>query len=363
MRSLTARAPRREPDALAFSWDPSKVPNADAFIRALPKAELHLHLEGSMTLELLERLCLRQNRVLPDEAALLRTTRGARRFSTFREFIRLYLAMSDCIREPEDLIEVIEDLGGRLAGQGVRRAEVTMTPWTHVRRGASVQGLIGGLVEGRVRVAERFGVDLGWVFDIVRLFPDQATPTLEFALQVEAADSGSVVGLGLAGPEDEAPDVEPFVEVFERARSAGLWALPHAGEVGDPARVRAAVERLGATRIGHGIASVRDPRVVELLVERDVALEVCPSSNVGLGAVPSWKDHPINRLIDAGVCVCLGTDDPPLFDTDGCEEYRRGVEHFGWTLETVRTLVKNSIRRARVCPEDRDTLLSDADAV
>ncbi|MCA9651392.1 MAG: adenosine deaminase [Myxococcales bacterium] len=323
-------------------------PALAAFIRALPKAELHLHLEGSVTPKLARRLARRRGVVLPgvdleDEAADLR---GAFPFVDFSGFLRLYLAIASCLHEAEDFAEIVEDLGDRLAAQGVGYAEVTFTPALHRHRGLADAPMLEGLAEGRRRVLERHDLLLRWVLDVVRIFPEQAEPTLGFALALQARDPGAVVGLGLGGPEDRPHEVAPLRETFARARAEGLHSLPHAGELDGPVRIWEALRELGAERIGHGVRCLDDPALVEHLVREGIPLEVCPSSNVCLGVVPSLAEHPLPRLLDAGLRVSLGSDDPPLFQTDLQQEYERVADAFGWGPSRLRALAGASIEHA-----------------
>ncbi|MEM9458820.1 MAG: adenosine deaminase [Myxococcota bacterium] len=321
------------------------APQLRAFIRALPKAELHLHLEGSVTPAMARRLARRRGVVLPgvdldDEAADLRE---AFPFVDFAGFLRLYLAIASCLHEAEDFGAIVEDLGARLAAQGVGYAEVTFTPALHRQRGIENVLMLEGLAVGRQRVLQHHDVLLRWVFDIVRIFPEQAEPTLDFALAMQAHDPGSVVGLGLAGPEDRPHEVAPLREVFARARAHGLHSLPHAGELAGPERIWEAVRELSAERIGHGVRCLDDPTLIAHLRTEQIALEVCPSSNVCLGVVPSLAEHPLPRLLDAGLRVSIGSDDPPLFGTDLVSEYERVAATFGWGAGRLRELAAASI--------------------
>ncbi len=321
-----------------------------AFVRALPKAELHLHLEGSVTPAVARRLARRRGVSLPgvsdvdrDEEADLERTYP---FTDFSGFLRLYLAIASCLREPEDFAEIVDELGAALRAQGVGYAEVTFTPAMHRHRGVPDALMLDGLREGRRRVLERDGVLLRWVFDVVRIFPEQAEPTLEFARAMERHDPGATVGLGLAGPEDRPHSVTPLIPTFARARAEGLHVLPHAGELAGPERIWEVLRELGAERIGHGVRCLEDPALVEHLRTRGIPLEVCPSSNVRLGVCKSLREHPLPRLIEAGIQVSLGSDDPPLFGTDLVQEYLRVAEAFGWGPERLRALAAASIEHS-----------------
>lgn len=327
-------------------------------VRRLPKAELHVHLEGSIGPALAASLAARHGITLPGGTHY----KARERYERFVDFAELYLAISSCLQEAEDFTRVVQAVGDGLLDQNVRYAEVTFTPWTHVARGVDPGAMLVGLLEGRASALER-GIVIRWVFDIVRHLPDTAEPTLQFALDARRADPNGVVGLGLAGPEGPEFPIDPFESVFERARAEGLVSLPHAGEQAGAASVREAVERLGASRIGHGFRCLEDPRVVELLLERDVALEVCPSSNIALGLVPSLEAHPLPHLLEAGLRVSLGSDDPPLFATDLVREYTRCASAFGWDQATVRRMAAAAVEQSYMDDRARTTFRVAQDTV
>lgn len=303
----------------------------DAFLAALPKTELHVHLEGAIAPGTALELARRNGAELPRD-----TVEGLRewfRFRDFDHFIRVYIAITRCLRTADDYELVVVEFARDLARQNVRRAETTFSPGTHEMFGVRRETFLEGLRRGRRRAREEFGVAIDWIFDIVRNAPDAARwadYTLETAL---GARADGVVALGLGGKEEGFP-CEPFAPWFERAREAGLHSAPHAGEFGGAAGVRAAVERLGAERIGHGIGAIEDPGVVRLLVERGVALEVCPTSNALLGAAPA-DAHPLRRLKGAGVRLTLGSDDPALFGTSLSDELALARRRHGFTREEI----------------------------
>jgi aminodeoxyfutalosine deaminase len=337
-----------------------------AFVRALPKAELHLHLEGSVTPAVARRLARRHGVSLPGVGPLDDDDADLRRafpFTDFSGFLRLYLAIASCLREAEDFAAIVEALGESLHAQGVGYAEVTFTPTLHTSRAVPDAVMLEGLAAGRRRVLARHDVLVRWVFDVVCIFPEQAAPTLAFARAMEREDPGATAGLGLAGPEDRPHAIAPLVETFARAKAEGLHVLPHAGELAGAARIWEVVRTLGAERIGHGVRCLEDPALVEHLRDRGIALEVCPSSNVRLGVVRSLAEHPLPRLLDAGLAVSLGSDDPPLFDTDLVQEYVRVAEAFGWGRERLAALARASIEHAFMPEERRARMLAGLETV
>ncbi len=335
------------------------MPGPDSFteelIRCLPKAELHLHLEGSMQPELALRLADRHGLALPGSEEGVEGLRRQYRFATFDEFVRLYLALSSCLTDAEDFTTLTVDLARGLAAQNVRYAEVTVTPMTHVARGVPGDELLAGLAEGRARAREEHGVELAWVFDIVRNLADQGEPTLELALR--GREQG-VVGLGLSGPESLEWPLQPFEPLFARARGEGLHSLPHAGEHAGPESIWAVLRRLGAERLGHGVRCLEEPALVEYLVERRIPLEVCPSSNVSLGVSVDLEHHPLPRLLEAGLAVTLASDDPPLFSTTLTDEYLRCAARFSWTTERIRSIAAAGFEHSFLSLDSRQAWLA-----
>jgi aminodeoxyfutalosine deaminase len=207
---------------------------------------------------------------------------------------------------------------------------------------------------------ERHGVELGWIFDAdAALGPPGAAETVEFAVRHRPAGT---VGIGLAGPEVGLRRAD-FAPAFRAARDAGLHSDPHAGETVGPAEVWAAVRGLGAERIGHGIGAAADPALLDHLASHGIALEVCPTSNVCTGAVPSLREHPLPALLAAGVPVTLATDDPGMFHTTLNDEYLRCHQEFGLSAADLAELARAGARAA-FCPEDtRRAILAEIDAL
>jgi adenosine deaminase len=198
------------------------------------------------------------------------------------------------------------------------------------------------------------------VFDIVRHRFDEGAPTLELALR--GRDSG-VIGLGFAGPEAPQWPTAPYAPIFARARAEGLRSLPHAGELDGATSVWSALQELGADRIGHGVRCLEDPRLVDHLRERQIPLEVCPSSNLGIGLFPGLAAHPLPQLLASGLAVSLASDDPPMFATSVNEEYRRCAATFAWDAAQVAALARNSVLHSFMAAEAKARLLAEQAAV
>jgi len=320
----------------------------NTFIRRMPKVELHVHLEGSIQPETLLLLAERNNVTLPST-----TVEGLRqwyKFTDFPNFVEIYLAISACICTPEDIEFIAREFLRGQAAQRTMHSEVTFTPFTHysTNRRIPFEDQLAALSRARQWAARDLGVSVGWVFDIVR----NVRP-LEHGLTVaDWAISGmehGVVALGLGGIEAGHPP-ELFQEAFDRARAAGLPAVPHAGETAGPESIWGALRTLKAQRIGHGVRCLEDPELVAELRNRQIPLEVCPTSNVCLGVAPSLAEHPLPRLLDEGLYVTINSDDPPMFNTTLTDEYLRAAQILSCGVETIERLAINTVR-ASLLPE------------
>lgn len=301
----------------------------DDWLLALPKVELHVHLEGSMSVDTV-RLLTDRHGVDPTPVW---SDGFPERFSfvDFPDFAAQYFYGLSLIRTGEDLATVTDDLAVAMAAQNIRYAEVTTTAYTHFldrddRPGMAREEYRDGLTEGRRRAAAR-GVELGWVIDIPR---DIEVPDEEVTIDYVTSDLApeGLVALGLGGYEVGFP-AAPYAEQFERARAIGLPAVPHAGETEGAESVRSAIDDLGAVRIGHGVRCLEDPALVERIAANGVMLEVCPTSNLLLGVVDDLADHALPALIESGVRVCVNTDDPGWFATDLMTELRLASDRLG----------------------------------
>jgi aminodeoxyfutalosine deaminase len=331
-------------------------PALERFIRTVPKVELHVHLEGSLLPELALRLAKRRNVALPGAERGEEGLREAYRFTSFRDFLKVYIALSSTLQQAEDFADAVVGVAEALAAQQVRRAEMTFTPMTHVARGVDPNAMLDGLAEGRRRARAEHGVDLAWVFDVVRSLPDQAEQTLELALR--AREQG-VIAIGVGGPEGPSWSVAPLASMFARGKAEGLRSVPHAGEQWGAPSLRETLDLLAPDRIGHGVRCLEDPDIVAELVDRRIPLEVCPSSNVALGVSPSFAAHPLPRLLAANLAVSLGSDDPPLFGTTLNDEYRRCAATFGWGRAQLLALAQAAVEHSFMSREAKAALIAE----
>jgi len=324
-------------------------------IAALPKVELHLHLEGSLRPATMLSLAERHDFDLGADSAEELTAQY--QFGSFDAFLRLFMQGLEVLKDGEDFTTATVELAKELAAQNVRYAEVTTTPYNHHRRGIAMAEYVSGLNEGRRRAREDHGVELGWICDIPRELED---PDLGFTVELitgpEAPDG--VVALGLGGPEVGFP-AELFAGSFARAKAAGLGSVPHAGETVGPESVWGAIRALGADRIGHGVRSVEDPELLGYLVEHAVPLEVSMTSNVLLSVSPSIEDHQIRALLDAGVTVTLNTDDPAYFSTDLNRELQLAHDVHGLSVDELRQMQRVAAEASFAAPDVKRSVLAE----
>ncbi|WP_083751950.1 adenosine deaminase [Saccharothrix sp. ALI-22-I] len=328
------------------------------FIAALPKVELHVHLVGSASLATVLDLARRrpQPHVPTDEAELRRFYE----FTDFGHFIDVYAAVNDLVTTGDDVAALVLGLAGEQARRNVRYAEVTVSATSHLRAGIAPEELDEALATSREQAKRAHGVELAWVFDIPGLWDgDFGVTSAKYATTHRPAGT---VGFGLGGFEADAPR-RAFREAFTIARDADLHCVPHAGETTGPDQVREALDHLHAERIGHGINAANDPELLRRLAAEGITLEICPTSNIRTGAVQNLKDHPLPRLLDAGVPITLATDDPGMFHTDLDREYLLCHEVFGLGRTELAELARTGVRASFAAPELKRSLLAEIDAL
>ena len=345
---------------------PDKLIN---FIQGMPKAEIHIHLEGAIQPETVLKLAKRHKKLdtLPSDSA-----EGLRRWFTFTDFphfVEIYLTIQDLIRTADDFALLVYENGADMAAQNIRYREITVTPYTHTDyqdKGLSIDDVLRGLEDGRSQAKKEFGVEIRWVFDVPRNFCFDngrydhtiAEKTLDYALQ--GKDVG-VVGFGLGGNEVGCPP-EPFAPAFEKAKANGLLSVPHAGETVGPASVWGSLNALQADRIGHGVRAIEDPGLLATLKVQQIPLEINPTSNACLNVFASLDAHPFRQLDDRGLFVTVNSDDPPLFNTSLVQEYTVLAQHFGYDAAGLARIARNAFVAAGVKPRVKTKLLKEFDA-
>ena len=306
--------------------------------RSLPKAELHLHLEASIRATTAVELADHGGAPVP----------RAGPFRNLTEFVVAYEAARDLIRSLDDLRRVARELVEDAASQGTVWTEVHIIPPTYAGRLGPDEAILEAVLDG-LRSGTSAESSAGVIVGVNRGLP-LAAAAQSLALALRYRDVG-VVGLGLAGDEANHP-AEAFADIFARARGAGLPAVPHGGEGAGPASVRACVEVLGARRVNHGVRAIEDPAVLDLLVERQVCLDVCPSSNVALQVNPSLERHPLPALIEAGVAVSLNSDGPLFTGVPLLAEYENAHRRMGLSCQVLAQVARTSLIYSS-CPAGR----------
>ncbi|MBB5827465.1 adenosine deaminase [Micromonospora carbonacea] len=328
-----------------------------AFIAGLPKVELHVHHIGSASPRIVAELAARHEGASPvpaDPDALA----DYFAFRDFAHFIEVYLSVVDLVRDPEDVWLLTHEVARELARQQVRYAELTVTPYSHVRRGIPAPAFCEAIEDARKRAEADFGIALRWCFDI----PGEAgLPAAEETLRICLDEQpAGLISFGLGGPEIGVPRPQ-FTPYFDRARAAGLRSVPHAGETTGPQTVWDALRDLGAERIGHGISAAEDPELLAHLAQHRIALEVCPTSNVRTRAVASLDVHPLPRLVEAGVLVTINSDDPPMFGTTLNDEYAVAARLLNLGPQGLAALATDAVTASFLAPGEKTRLAAEID--
>ncbi len=311
----------------------------ERYLKALPKAELHVHMEGSISPQMLLRLAETNGLKLPFSSS--RQCKKLYAYNSFQDFANILLLGVSCLRKVDDFFEVILDMGTGMAQQNIQYAEITWTPQFYLNRSYSLNDILGAMNEARSILAIRSGLEIRWIPDIVRSRPQPAQAIAAWAATQEARDAG-VVALGLGGPEAGYP-ASNFSAPFRYAKQAGLCANPHAGEGAGSQSIWQTIEELKPSRIGHGISAIDDPELVSYLVREALPLEVCLTSNIRLGICSSYDSHPLKRLIDAGCMVTLNTDDPVLFQTTLTREYLVAIQECGLAVQNIKDVILHAL--------------------
>ncbi|MFE5734779.1 adenosine deaminase [Streptomyces sp. NPDC056528] len=329
------------------------------FIAGLPKAELHVHHVGSASPRIVAELAARHpdSKVPTDPEALA----DYFTFTDFAHFIDVYLSVVDLVRTPEDVRLLTFEVARDMARQNIRYAELTITPYSSTRRGIDENAFMDAIEDARKAAEAEFGTVLRWCFDIPGEAGLEAAEETARLATTEGLRPEGLVAFGLGGPEIGVPRPQ-FKPYFDRARAAGLRSVPHAGETTGPETVWDAIRELGAERIGHGTSSVRDPELLAYLAEHRIALEVCPTSNIATRAVAVLDEHPIRRMVDAGVLVTVNSDDPPMFGTDLNNEYAVAARLLDLDERGLAALAKNAVEASFLDAAGKARIAAEIDA-
>ncbi|SDT88772.1 adenosine deaminase [Stappia sp. ES.058] len=324
----------------------------------LPKAELHVHIEGAAPPELVRELAERNG---VDVSGIFAED-GSYDWADFTQFLAAYDSASRVFRSPQDYARLAETYLRSIAQEGAIYAELTVSPDHAAASGLSYADYVGGLAEGIGRARAATGIEARMIAVGVRHFGARAVE--QVATQVVSHPHPLVTGFGLAGDETEGHPAN-FARAFRMAAEAGLGLTAHAGETAGAESVMAALDFLQVSRIGHGVRAIEDTVVVERLVRDGIVLEVCPGSNLALGIYGALRFHPVNLLRRAGCRITLNSDDPPFFGTTLAREYESCARTFGWSREQSLDITRTAVAAA-FCDEDtRGRLLrvvAEADA-
>jgi adenosine deaminase/aminodeoxyfutalosine deaminase len=319
-----------------------------AFIRRLPKAELHLHLEGTISPETLADLSRRHD----GSPLTLEQARAIYQYTDFTGFMMAFKAVAERLRTAEDYELITYRMLKRLAQQGVIHAEVYVSVGVvYFWKKMDFDPLFVGMERGRRKAEEDFGITAYWIFDAARQFGvEEAARVFRKAAELRP-EHPSIIGIGIGGDERHT-GADPFRDLYAEARDAGLRLTAHGGETVGPEGIWGAIN-IGAERIGHGLTAIQDAELMSVLSQRQIPIEICVSSNLKTGCCMMLADHPVRRYFDAGLMITLNSDDPAMFLSDLESEYRLAQNEFGFNDEHLRELAANSIEASFLPAEQK----------
>ncbi len=341
------------PDAASHLLAEGPVSARERFIAGLPKAELHVHHIGSASPQTVARLAAAHpgSPVPADHEALA----DYFTFTDFAHFIEVYLSVADLVTDAADVWTLTHGVATDMASLNICYAELTVSPYSQIVRGIRAEAFLEAIEDARLTAERDLGIVLRWCFDIpgeAGLAAAEVTADVATRLRPEG-----LVSFGLGGPEIGVGRAQ-FQPYFDRARAAGLHSVPHAGETTGPQTIWDAITFLGAERIGHGTTAIQDHRLVTYLVEHDIPLEVCPTSNVATRAVTTMAQHPLPALVAAGVSLSISSDDPPMFSTDLNHEYGVAADLLSLDNAGIADLALAAVRQS-FAPEHLRVKLTD----
>ena len=327
-----------------------------AWLRNLPKVELHLHLEGTIEPETLVALSKRHD-------ATPLTLAAARKLYTYQNFLgflEAFKAVTERLRTPDDYELITYNMVRALAAQGVLHAEVYISfGIIYFWKKEEVEPYVAAIERGRLRAEQEFGTTVYWLIDAVRNFgADEAARVFRKAAELRA-QYPSIVGIGIGGDEARGP-ASLFKEHYAEAKAAGLRLTAHAGESGGPidgpASIWAAIN-IGAERLGHGLAAQHDRELLAVLAEKQIPIEINVTSNIRTGCCPTFDAHPLRAYFDQGLMVTINSDDPPMFGANLLDEYILAFERYGFTLDQMRELAANAVEASFLPPTRKLALM------
>ena len=329
----------------------------ESFVRRLPKAELHVHIEGTLEPEMMFALAQRNGIDLPFSS--VDEIRLAYEFTSLQSFLDIYYQGAVVLVTEQDFYDLMLAYLERAHADGVRRSEIFFDPQTHTARGIEFAVFMTGFSRAIVDAEARWGISAGLIMCFLRHLPPEEAVTTWYQAEPFREE---LIGVGLDSSEVGNPP-EWFIDTFDLARQAGLRVVAHAGEEGPPQYITGAVETLRAERIDHGVRSDEDEGVLRMLVRDQIPLTMCPLSNVKLMVFDGIEDHNLKQLLDLGVMVTINSDDPAYFGGYVLDNYLAAALGLGLTREDLVRLARNSIEAAFIADEEKAVLLDELEAV
>lgn len=328
------------------------------FFRKVPKAELHLHIEAVVGFDSIKKLYMKKYPSVTEQEAVGEIERIFD-YNNLDGFIQAYLKVQDLFDSVDDFDLIFEDLKKYFVRNGISYAEVFASPSAFLKKGFDFGDMMRCYQKNIRKIKEEIGVDVKLLIDVSRTFGrENAERNLNLLLENRIPE---VIGIGLGGSESKGPAKE-FGPVFERAAEVGLKTVAHAGEDVGPESVWDTINILKVSRIGHGIASAFDEKLMGELVKRNVALEICPTSNVFTKKfVKKIKEHPIKKFFENGICVTLNTDDPLFFGVELLDEYWNAYSKIGFKKSELKKIVRNSFEASFLPDEKKGEFLKKID--
>lgn len=327
------------------------------WLRALPKCELHLHLEGTIVPQTLVQLSERNDA----QPLTLEAAQALYVYKDFLGFLMAFKAVSERIQTPADYELITYEMIHRLSEQGVRHAEVYISVGILLRfkQQITLEQMMEAVERGRSRGEQDFGTTVLWIFDAVRHFgQDEAAIVFDHAARLQQ-QYPSIVGIGIGGDEARGPAAD-FKDLYAEAKDAGLHLTVHAGENVPATSIWSAIN-IGAERLGHALSAVDDPELLDVLAEKQIPLELNVTSNLRTGCCPSLDQHPVRHYFERGLMITLNSDDPPMFGANLLDEYETVQRHFEFTNEQMRELAANSVEASFLPPARKIALLADVE--
>ena len=327
--------------------------NIEQLVMAIPKIELHLHLEGAIPLETL--LSLIQRKGSEPSIKTVEDLREKLVYKDFRHFLSIWAWKNTFITEEEDFEEIVYQVLADLSRQNVRYVEAFYSPMDFRRWGLSARLITDCLIRGKERAYRDFGIRSELILDLVRDYGPELG--IELLTELTSYVGKGIIGIGIGGSEQEYP-AELFSSLYKEAKERGFRLTAHAGEAAGAGSIRAAVEKLHVERIGHGVRANEDAVLISLLRELQIPLEMCVTSNIETGVCRSVKEHPIREYFEQGLMVTVNSDDPTMFNTSTTQEYLLLIQELGFSLNDLKRLSMNGISASFMPDSAKETMKS-----